>query len=225
MTAQYRAGNSSAGGNTSSQSCVVPATCQVGDLLLLPWVQAGTDFADGQSPPAGWTYLGETDSTHVSTMSIFLYSKICASGDIGATITRTVDSIRRHGVAVAAWYDDAGGALSVESAAFAASLTPPSAVSVAAQTFGVAGAGVRGGGGDPFTPPAGWVERIDQTTDVGSGGKNWTIADKLAYVAAGTNLGGAAFTNADTTQPASWVVVVKNTPAAVVDTSSGFLVL
>lgn len=223
MTAQYRDGDSPAGANAGSRTCTIPATTQVGDLLILEWEDAGTD-AGADTPPAGWVKLGDTDATNASTQGVFVYARTAQAGDAGSVVTVTADTVRRHGVAVVAYYDDAGAALSVESSVFAASLTVPSAVTVAANCFGIAGAGVRGGGGDPFTPPAGWVERIDQTTDVGSGGKNWTVADKLAYVAPGTNLGGITFTNGDTTGPASWLVVVKATPLAA-PPSGTFLVL
>lgn len=216
MARQYRAGHQPVGSNSTTATCTVPGTVQVGDLMLLWWVTAATATATpATAAPAGWTYLGTTDTSGGSAnFAVFLYAKTAVSGDIGAVITFTAGGATRQLAGVGAWYDDTAVPLAVEAVTFAQTTTLGTRTTVAENCHGIAGAASRRSTGiDTWTPATGYTERLDAATDASTGGKSSTTTDKLATVAAGTNLGGVSFTpsSGDGVEH-SWVAAIKPNP-------------
>jgi hypothetical protein len=78
-----RASSTNSGSSGTSASVTVPATAVVGDVLLM---FVGSNYA-ANSGPSGWTALSVTSG---GWHNAAVYSKICASGDIGATVSATL---------------------------------------------------------------------------------------------------------------------------------------
>lgn len=86
-TPTLRASASNYGNSGANTTITIPATAQVGDLLV---VGVGSDFGygAGSSQTAGWTLLGTPLSQGWHNMNVFY--KVCAAGDPGSTFTATL---------------------------------------------------------------------------------------------------------------------------------------
>lgn len=196
----FRAATAAADGTTATvnASAVIPAGVQAGDLLIAAWATEAGHVA--YTGPVGWTLVQTiTGGTGVCRV----YKKIATSGDAGSTITATptynsgVTATRQ--CLVVAGYDNAAdveGSAAMAAPGSTATVTTPALSTIADLAVPVVITWTRGGSGAAtWTPAAGYTER-DEYAVTGSGGMTCAISDKLPGVAAGTAVGGVAFTAA-----------------------------
>jgi hypothetical protein len=84
MAISYIGGNANTFVVATSQTIVIPSSAAVGDLLTL-WVMCRSAL----TIPTGWRIIDTKTTPLRSTHTLYLLSKICEAGDIGANLTVT----------------------------------------------------------------------------------------------------------------------------------------
>lgn len=151
----------SATGGTSG-SITLPTGIADGDYGLLLVAQNGTQAIS--SPPSGWTQVGTTQ-TVATTSRALLYARSMLATDSGASASVTYAASQRHSKA-AIVFRGVKSALNVEAdtndatanaTAVLPAVTPTEAdCLLVGFTFGRSAVGTT-----TYTPPGGWVERLD----------------------------------------------------------------
>ena len=127
--AEFRAASGSSR-NTASTSVVVPASVQVGDVLVL---FVSTNRAATASTPVGWTLLGtQSDGTDVRSWA---FTRTAAAGTPGSTVAVTLDAISKVDLSLVA-YSDASAVTAYASVAESGSSTTHVAPAVTVSTPG-----------------------------------------------------------------------------------------
>jgi PKD repeat protein len=193
------------GGAVTTQSATVPASAQVGDTVLM-WLTTST--GSGWSGPAnvtGWTQLDTfTNGSTVST----LWSKTVAAGDPGKQVRFTAAAAHKAGLdlVVYAGVSSATPVLARAGDTNRATHTTPTVVAPAGAWL-VSLWTDKSNSTTAWTPPAGVATR-DTALGTGSGRFTALLADSGGPVAAGTNGGLTATTNAASSYADLWTVVL-----------------
>lgn len=202
---------------TGTTSLTIPAGTPVGSLMLL----AVAAYNQAPTTPAGWT-LVTSGSINVDYYAV--YSKLCASGDPGSTITEA-DSLNIVSQAFAA-YNSASGATAVGAPGTNGTLASGVSVSVSGaptQPIVLAAASAMAGETtQPITVAASVGSAVVQESSVSANGTNYAglflvetsgaAISGISYTfsnAAAANINGAAVQLVQLTNAPAWSLVAS----------------
>ncbi len=158
---------------TTTHTCTIPATAQVGDLLIA-LVRKTSTLSSFGAWPAGWADAAPEISLSGMGSTKMGY-KVCGAGDPGATFTITTSSNRDTVVDIGVWRGvtatplvaaGASNAANSTSHALASGLTPATpAIALMAVAFS--------GATEDYSPPAGYAEVMNHAGGFGGYSVGW----------------------------------------------------
>ncbi len=212
MAISYRAGNSAVV-QALTASVTVPATTQVGDLIVAHIFTGGTSL----TVPSGYTQIGSTVTDGTTWVGQIVY-KVATSSDPGSTISWTVASAATKsalGVAVYAGVDTANpiDASGVAAGTASTSHATPSITVVNANSWMLSFCADRGSASSTSLTPGGGFTTRASAYGTGGGSYSLAIADSNASVSTGAQTAGTWTATVSTA--ASMVASVSLKPASV----------
>ncbi len=184
MAVAFRAAGDTAEANAPSINVTIPATIQVGDVLILPW--ALNNAVGAASTPSGWDVATTTNG---GSCRLLVLVRTAQSGDAGASVTLSSNGTTRNVARCAAY---SGAAFVDATAEGFGSNTGPSVPTptnpVSASAVEVSIAAVRGAltGSPSMTAPGTITKRFDASSGPVAGASMIGLGDNLAPVTAGS---------------------------------------